>query len=86
VFQGFEPAALDEESFPECPLGPAVGAEVAVDAIGDGSFQGPHRFAPGAPSGELVAAIAVAFAVAVADLGHGDHVDGVVSGAVAASR
>ena len=63
-----------------------VEAELSVDAVGDLALQRAHGFARFVAVGDLAVVVGAAFAVGVADLGDGDHVDRVVQRSVAASR
>ncbi len=60
-----------------------VSEELSVDGVADASFEGPHRFFAAVALGLLASVVGASRGV-VADLGDGDHVDGVVELAVAA--
>src|SRR6266480_3584139 len=80
---GCEPAALATESFPRCPpgllCGPAgVGLEAGEDGVAEAALERAECFFGGLALGELAVVVGAAVAVAVADLGDGGHVDGVV--------
>ena len=86
--QGVEPVTLAIGVVPMCPPGPADSAaavedEFSVDSVADASFEGPHRFFAAVALGLLPQVVGPSGGV-VADLGDGDHVDGVVELAVAA--
>jgi hypothetical protein len=59
-------------------------AEAGVDGVADPPFERPDRGFAGVAFGDLAVVVGATGTVAMADLGDGGHVDGVVESTVAA--
>jgi hypothetical protein len=85
--QGLGRSRWMRESFPDLSsraLLTGVGDDLSVHAVADSAFQRAGRFAFGLACRDFRVVVGAAFAVEVADLGDGGHVDCMVQHTVAA--